>query len=256
MGRTGGDGIRIREIEYHPLPSQKRFHESAARFKGFSGPIGSGKSQALCQEALKLSYFPSDGLPGGLSFSGMPYYDAWNQSQFESQYGHSMAVITANTVDPASYADEAAFLPTVIGNFTTAVATFVRGTQATCRFEVLYPLDVNQTAWNAAVNYPAGDWTPSALTCLKTESFGFTLGRDLSKAEGSIQFGQSLGFPATQRSHLVGVGDSTTAWLKESRAALGQGFESVVLFALDQFCLIGYEVPLPESLRRSVRMGS
>jgi hypothetical protein len=38
------------------LPSQRRFHQSEARFKGFSGPIGSGKSQALCQEAIKLSY--------------------------------------------------------------------------------------------------------------------------------------------------------------------------------------------------------
>ena len=54
----------------------------------------------------------------------------------------------------------------------------------------------------------------------------------------------------------MGVGDSTTAWLKEARSALGKGFESVVLFALDQFCLIGYATPLPESLRRSVRMGS
>ncbi len=70
MGRAGGDGIRTREIEYSPLPSQKRFHESAARFKGFSGPIGSGKSQALCQEALKLSYQN----PGRTGLMGAPTY--------------------------------------------------------------------------------------------------------------------------------------------------------------------------------------
>jgi Terminase large subunit, T4likevirus-type, N-terminal len=45
-----------RDIQYSVLESQKRFHDSKARFKGFSGPIGSGKSQALCHEALKLSY--------------------------------------------------------------------------------------------------------------------------------------------------------------------------------------------------------
>jgi len=55
MGRTASD-VRLREIAYDPLPSQKKFHDSAARFKGFSGPIGSGKSQALCQEAVRLSY--------------------------------------------------------------------------------------------------------------------------------------------------------------------------------------------------------
>ena len=45
-----------RAIKYSPLPSQRRFHASKARFKGFSGPIGSGKSQALCQEAIRMSY--------------------------------------------------------------------------------------------------------------------------------------------------------------------------------------------------------
>ena len=55
MDRTEGR-IRHREIAYEPLPSQRNFHQSDAAFKGFSGPVGSGKSQALCQEALRLAY--------------------------------------------------------------------------------------------------------------------------------------------------------------------------------------------------------
>ncbi|MCL6545425.1 MAG: terminase family protein [Bryobacteraceae bacterium] len=55
MGGTKGRVLE-RAIEYSPLPSQARFHASQARFKGFSGPVGSGKSQALCQEAIRLSY--------------------------------------------------------------------------------------------------------------------------------------------------------------------------------------------------------
>jgi hypothetical protein len=70
MGGTGGDGVRERGIEYHPLPSQQRFHDSRARFKGFSGPIGSGKSQALCQEALKLAYLN----PGRTGLLGAPTF--------------------------------------------------------------------------------------------------------------------------------------------------------------------------------------
>lgn len=198
-------------------------------------------------------YFPSDG--AGHNFSGMPFYDAWNQAQFEAHYGHSLAVITTNTVDPANYPDEVAYLPVVIGNFTSAIMSFVRSSQPTCRFEVLYPTDVNQTAFNRAMNYPVAAWTPAALTCLKTECFGFTLGRNLDMSEETIDFGEALGFPATQRSHLVGIGDSTTAWVKEAQTAAGKGFESVVLFALDQFCLIGYEAPLRRSLRRSLFMG-
>lgn len=198
-------------------------------------------------------YFPNDGL--GAKFSGMPFYDAWNQSQFQAQFGHPMAVITTNTVDPANYPDEIAYFPVVIGNFSNAVMSYVRTSQPTCRFEVLYPTDVNQTAFNKAINYPAAAWTPAVLTCLKTEAFGFTLGRNLDMSEETLAFGATLGFLAAQRSHLVGVGDSTTAWLKEAQAAIGKKFESVVLFALDQFCLVGYGLPLPESLRRSVRIG-
>ena len=70
MGGSQRDGTRQRDIAYHPLESQKRFHDSTARFKGFSGPIGSGKSQALCQEAIKLSYLN----PGRTGLIGAPTY--------------------------------------------------------------------------------------------------------------------------------------------------------------------------------------
>jgi hypothetical protein len=198
-------------------------------------------------------YFPNDG--AGHSFSGMPFYDAWNRSQFQALYGHALATITTNTLDPASYPDEVAYLPGVIGDFTNAVIDFVQASYATCRFEALYPTDTNQSSFNQTINFPTAAWTPTTLAELKTEGFGFTLTRNLDKVEATLNFGQSLGFPATQRSQLVGIGDSTTAWLKEAQTAKGKGFESVVLFALDQFCLIGYGVPLPLSLRRSVRMG-
>ena len=46
----------LRKIRYQPLPTQRLFHLSAARFKGYSGPVGSGKSQALCHEAIRLAY--------------------------------------------------------------------------------------------------------------------------------------------------------------------------------------------------------
>ena len=104
-------------------------------------------------------------------------------------------------------------------------------------------------------NFAPGADCRSTLACLKTESFGFTLGRNLDKGEATMEFGESLGFAASKRSHLVGIGDATASWLKEAQSAQGKRFESVVLFALDQFCLIGYDVPLPDGLRRVVRIG-
>ncbi len=66
----GRDGFRQRGIRYSPLPSQKRFHNLKTRFKGFSGAIGSGKSQALCHEAIRLTYLN----PGRLGLLGAPTY--------------------------------------------------------------------------------------------------------------------------------------------------------------------------------------
>lgn len=70
MDRHHGSTALRRGLKYRPLPSQARFHRSNARFKGYSGSIGSGKSQALCQEAIRLSYLNS-GLTGLL---GAPTY--------------------------------------------------------------------------------------------------------------------------------------------------------------------------------------
>jgi hypothetical protein len=76
--------ILERKIPYVPLPSQGRFHSSTARFKGFSGPIGSGKSQALCQEAIRLTYLNQ----GRTGLIGAPTYpmlrDATQTALFET----------------------------------------------------------------------------------------------------------------------------------------------------------------------------
>jgi hypothetical protein len=37
------------------LPSQRRFYGSTAQYKGLSGPVGSGKTYALCHEALRAA---------------------------------------------------------------------------------------------------------------------------------------------------------------------------------------------------------
>jgi Terminase large subunit, T4likevirus-type, N-terminal/Terminase RNaseH-like domain len=49
-----------------PLPSQTSFQALPERFKGFSGPVGSGKSAALCFEALSNAYI-NEGRHGMLS---------------------------------------------------------------------------------------------------------------------------------------------------------------------------------------------
>lgn len=81
MGRAR-DGIVTRRIGYSALPSQKRFHNSPARFKGFSGPIGSGKSQALCHETVRLTYLN----PGRMGLVGAPTFPMLRDSTQRSLF--------------------------------------------------------------------------------------------------------------------------------------------------------------------------
>ena len=64
-----------------------------------------------------------------------------------------------------------------------------------------------------------------------------------------------MGFSHANSSHLVGITGYTTPCEKEARISLGENLESVVLFALDQFCLMSCSVPLPRGARRSMFMG-
>jgi hypothetical protein len=187
---------------------------------------------------------------------GMPFYDDYTRTRFQATYDTSMRTIASENADPSLFPQECELLPKLIGEFTDAVMAHVRAAHPNCRFEVLYPPDTNDTPLCRAVNYPAAYWTAGALACLKTENFTFTGNRNLDKARMSIEVPASFGFPAAQRSHLVGIGEYTTPWEKEWELAIAEGVESVVLFALDQFCLIGYSVPLDTGSATAAFMGT
>ena len=193
-------------------------------------------------------YFPN--------VSGMPFYDAYTTASFQSQYGRPMRVIPNANASPAAYPEEIEHLPRLVGEFTDAVIAYVRATYPTARFEVLYPPDVNNTDLNRCCNLPTTYWTPQVMDCLKTENFTYTGNRNLDLARDSILLPMQLGFPRNRSSHLVGIGEYTTPWVREQQLAQGEGVESVVLFALDQFCLIGYTLPLDTGLRRAGLQGS
>jgi hypothetical protein len=198
-------------------------------------------------------YFPA-ALPGG-GTTGMTFYDQYTKDTFQSVYGRPMGAILSDFDDPDAFPDEVAFLPTLIGEYTDAIMTFVKAVYPAARFEVLYPTDVNDTPLNRLINYPAAHWTPAVLDNLKTESFTFTITRNLDKAMMTVEYGATRGFARTARSFLCGIGDPTLQWRKEVEFALAENLESIVLFALDQYCLVGYATPLPAGMRRAVIQG-
>ena len=188
--------------------------------------------------------------------SGMPFYDEYACDRFRTAYGRPMGLISNQQADPTSFPEECELLALLIGEFTASVMEWVRQYHPTAQFEVLYPPDTNDTPLNRTVNFPHSFWTPSTLTCLKTENFTYTGNRDIDKARLSVQLPAECGFPAGQRSHLVGIGDPTTPWAKEHGIAIAHGVESAVLFALDQFCLIGYELTFDRGDRWSKYSGA
>jgi hypothetical protein len=182
-------------------------------------------------------YRPSTGV-------SMPFYDAYTKQQFALlNNGESMREITANDVSVADYQQEAQALRTLLGDFTAGLRNSLRAAFPGARYEVLYPGDVNTPVFNNFVNLPVADWTPSNLTCLKTEGLTYASERNLDKSHTCMRISAGLGFASSQRSHLVGISDARTAWMKEVDLAQAEGVESVVMFALDQFCLIGYRLP-------------
>lgn len=189
-------------------------------------------------------YFPYDG-------SGMPFYDAYTMAAFQAAHGRPLPVIASGDADPAFYPQESVFLAQLIGTFTDNVIAYVRAAYPAAKFEVLYPNDVNAGPFNRIANYPAASWTPLNLDNLKTESFTFTFERNLDLAKTTVDYPETRGFPRHKRSFLVGLIDPFTAWYKEVNYALAKNVESVVFFALDQYCLMGYQTPLPKSLRRA-----
>jgi len=201
---------------------------------------------------------PTDPIHGDWSPTkngGMPFYDTFTTATFQAKFGAAMHVFMDPSDDPTQYRNESAFLPELIGSFTKTVADAVRTVYPTAEFEVLYPPDVNNARLTQVINLPAKDWGPANIACLKTENFTYTGDRDLNSARQSVDLPTTLGFPASQSSHLIGIGDYTTPWLKEWSIAMSAGLESVVLFALDQFCLIGYPLPMEPGSARSGYMG-
>jgi len=185
----------------------------------------------------------------------MPFYDAYTQSAFQTAFGRPMGIIPSQNGAAGGLPDECALLPTLIGAFTNAIVAFVRPRIPTPVFETLYPVDTNDTPLNKIVNYPTASWTAAALTCLQNRELHFHRRARFGRGAQLDCIAGAAWVPAAQSSHLVGISDYTTPWLKERGLALASGVESVVLFALDQFCLIGYPAPLNRSSRRSGKMG-
>jgi hypothetical protein len=196
-------------------------------------------------------YFQERPEPGQEPRPGMTFYDEYTVTRFEAEHGRSMHVFLSNADPIEGHEEEVEYLAALIGEYTAAIRAFVLAELPHTRFEVLYPHDVNDFPLTRAVNYPDSDWTPANYDVLKTENFTYTGERNLNKARESILFPGEKGFARERAAHLIGVFNSSEPWQLERRLSLRENLESVVFWAFDQFCFIGYRLPLRDGVRRA-----
>ena len=202
-----------------------------------------GMTPSLQFGEVQWWYFPNG--------SVMAFYDDYTTVEFQNRYGRAMHVFASNEDSLDGWDEEREFLPALIGQYTSAIRTYVRGVFPDARFEVLYPHDVNDFALTRVVNYP-DDWNPANLNTLKTENFLHTGARNMNSALLSIRLPFEKGFPRGRSAHLIGVFNSAEPWDLERRLAQREGVESVVFWAFDQFLMIGYRLPLPVPTDRAL----
>ena len=124
--------------------------------------------------------------------TGIRQVDDHTKQEFQAVHGRPISGTANNSVSPSQYPGEAAFLPTLIGGFTEHMMSCVRQTVLACKFEVLYPADVNKPQFSRAVNLLA-TWTPAALHCFKSESLTYTYSPNLDKSAASMKFAGTPG---------------------------------------------------------------
>ena len=126
--------------------------------------------------------------------SGMPFYDAYTKSAFQTAHGRPLGPSRARMQTPPRFPDECAFLPTLIGAFTQTIMNFVRPSHADARFEVLYPPDTNDTPLNQLINLPIADWTAGKTGLFQDRELhlygepGFEYGASVHRAADAAWF--------------------------------------------------------------------
>jgi hypothetical protein len=204
-----------------------------------------------------ISNYNASTYPSG----GMAFYDADTASAAVTALGRPLGNFLTVSDAPSlnSYAD-ANFLRGLIYAHCSAIATFVKASYPTAKFEVLYPLDVNYPsvvpiaqcggALLAYVNTPS-QWlaqSGSGLDRMKMEGLAFgATAHNLTLAQ------QAIAFPTTwpqswalaNTAYMIPIFNGGCPWTQEFLACLAAGVPLVNLWALDQFCLMSWPLPLP-----------
>lgn len=199
-------------------------------------------------------YFAGGGPP-----VSMAYYDDDTAAAAVASLGRALASFDDPNDDPSinSYAD-ANFLRGRIKAHIDTIRTYVLAAHSNAKFELLWPLDVNEPETkqlNRYVNLPSeyGQKTGSGLDRMKIEALAFGAYEfDLDKARRAVRYPfTELTWDLTDMWYLMPWFRGAGPWPRELLLAGREQVPGVTFWAWDHLGLLSWGLPLPVEQRLS-----
>ncbi|MEB2361906.1 MAG: hypothetical protein OZ929_11260 [Bryobacterales bacterium] len=195
-------------------------------------------------------FFPND--------SGMAFYDAYTTAAFQSAQGRPLQLFVTPNDDPSvnDHVD-ADFLRQAVRDHVAAIRSHVLASHPSAKFEILWPLDVNDPdtrQLNRYINLPT-EWTSKPTSGFDTfmiEGFQYAgLDRNIDKVRAMAAYPfEVLTWPRNDCRYLMGHFNSGWPWQRDYLAAQRARTPLVKLWAYDHLCLFSRPLPLPLPPRR------
>ncbi len=189
--------------------------------------------------------------------SGMAFYDAYTTSRFQTQHGRPLYTFLTPNDDPSvnRYVD-ADFLRQTVKDHVDAIRSYVLATHPNGKFELLWPLDVNDPATrrlNRYINLPV-EWETKAGSGFDTfliEGFQFAgLDRNLDKVRWMAAYPfEVLSWPRADCRYLMGLFNAGWPWQRDYLIARRCRVPLLKIWAYDHLCLYARTLPLPAESR-------
>ena len=195
--------------------------------------------------------------------SGMAYYDAYTGGLAVAALGRDLYHFLTPGDDPGvNGGADAGFLRGRVKAHIDAIRAYVLGSYAGAKFELLWPLDVNEPVvkrLNRYVNLPVEfeAKSGSGLDRLKMEGLAYgAVSRDLDKARGAVRFPfETLIWAKADVRYLLPWFNGGCPWGAEYLTAGRERVGGVGFWAWDHLALLGWDLPLPGEERGAVVVG-
>jgi hypothetical protein len=179
--------------------------------------------------------------------SGMALYDAHTTAAFQAAHGRPLHLFLMPNDDPSVNGHtDANFLRQTVRDHVAAIRAYVLASHPNAKFEILWPLDVNDPhtrQLNRYTNLPP-EWearTGSGFDTFMVEGFQYAgIERNLDKVRWMAGYPfEVLAWPRECCRYLMGVFNAGWPWVRDAASAKKSGLLMIRIWAIDHLCLLG-----------------